>query len=49
MMAKPILSIDDRVRLPVDRGGRVGMGFDGDHRSDTDRLDEWLTEEGIKN
>lgn len=25
------------------------MGLDGDHRSDTDRLDEWLTEEGIKN
>lgn len=34
MSAKPFLSIDDRVRLPVDRG-EVGMGLDGDFRSDT--------------
>lgn len=34
MMVKPILPIDDRVRLPIDRG-RVGMGLYGDHRSDT--------------
>lgn len=34
-MTKPILPIDDRVRLPIDRGRRVGMGLNGDHRSDT--------------
>lgn len=35
MSAKPFLSIDDRVRLPLLTGERVGMGLDGDFRSDT--------------
>lgn len=48
MMAKPFLSIDVRVRLPAGRGtGRYGSRRWPLLRHDC--LDEWLTEEGIKN
>lgn len=48
MMAKPFLSIDDWIRLPVNRGaGRHGTWRRSPFRHDC--LDEWPIHEGTQN
>lgn len=48
MTVKSFLSIDDRVRLSVDRGGRAGMDLGGDRRTDTIVLTKGRSMKGLK-